>query len=525
MRTAVYARYSTELQRDASLDDQIRNVRGYCARQSWCEPVIYVDAAVSGSREDRPQYRKLLADAAERFDVVLVDDLSRLSRDKDECGKALKRLMFAGVRVIGVSDGVDTAAKGHKVNAGLRGLMSELYLDDLAEKTHRGLTGRAIAGASAGGLAFGYRVQGIGVRAIDDDQATVVRRIYADFIAHKTPRAIAAALNLERVPPPRGSTWCMSAIYGDNRRGIGILANPIYVGRQIWNRSRWVKHPDSGRRLRKERPQSEWIITEHPELAIVDAATWAAAQAQIRASRSKGQGGKPGGPGRPARHVFSGILRCPACAGPMVIIDRYRYGCATHKDRGPSVCANAFKIARDRVEPVLLAGIREQLLSDAVMRRNERDLVAMMKTSAPDLDAVRSRIASAERVHANIVAALRAGIITPTTRAELITAETQVAAAKASAAEAARYQPAQIIPRARERWRALVADLEHARDVHELRSAVQALIGQSIVLREESGEVFAEIDGCQINMVAGARSVLYLTEPLRITIPRKPGRA
>jgi len=257
VRTAAYARFSTELQSAASLEDQLRNVRTFCDRQGWPCPVVYTDSAISGSREDRPSYRALLRDAGDgRFDVVLVDDLSRLSRDKDECGKIIKRLTFAGVRVIGVSDGVDTAAKGHKVNAGLRGLMSELYLDDLAEKTHRGLTGRALAGASAGGLPFGYRVAGTGQRSIDVDQAAVVRRIFADYIAGRSPRTIAADLNRERVPSTRGGSWGLSAIYGDVRRGTGILANPIYVGRQIWNRSKFVKHPDSGRRLRKERPES-----------------------------------------------------------------------------------------------------------------------------------------------------------------------------------------------------------------------------------------------------------------------------
>lgn len=112
---------------------------------------MYTDAAVSAAREDRPGYRTLLADAADRrLDVVLVDDLSRLSRDSVESAKTIRRFTFAGIRLIGVSDGVDTARKSHKADVGLRGLMSELYLDDLADKTHRGLTGRALAGASAG---------------------------------------------------------------------------------------------------------------------------------------------------------------------------------------------------------------------------------------------------------------------------------------------------------------------------------------------------------------------------------------
>src|SRR5690606_30087953 len=162
--------------------------------------------------------------------------------------------------------GVDTGRKSHKADVGLRGLMSELFLDDLAEKTHRGLTGRALAGASAGGLPYGYRVTETGHRAILEDEAAIVRRIFAEYAGGLTPR---------------GGTWSLNAIRADVRRGIGILGNPIYIGQQVWNRSRWVKHPETGCRVRQERPESEWIVREVPELAIVDRPLWDAVQARV----------------------------------------------------------------------------------------------------------------------------------------------------------------------------------------------------------------------------------------------------
>jgi len=226
MRAAAYARYSSDQQRDASLEDQLRNCRAYCARMGWPDPVAYTDAAMSGARNDRPGYLRLLADSG-RFDVIVVDDLSRLSRDSIEVAQAIRRLTFAGVRVVGCSDGTDTGRKGHKAEVGLRGIMSELYLTDLADKTHRGLAGRALAGASAGGLPYGYAVTTTGQRAIREDQAHVVRRIFADYLAGDSARSIAVALNQDGVPSPRGSTWAVSAIYGDVKRGIGILENPI----------------------------------------------------------------------------------------------------------------------------------------------------------------------------------------------------------------------------------------------------------------------------------------------------------
>src|SRR5690606_16747477 len=131
---------------------------------------------------------------------------------------------------------------------------------DLAKKTHRGLKGRALAGASAGGLPYGYRVTETGQRAIHEPEAVIVRRIFAEYLAGQSGRSIAAALNRDGIPAPRGGKWGMSAIRPDLKRGIGILGNPIYVGRQVWNRSRWVKHPETGRRVRQERPESEWVV-------------------------------------------------------------------------------------------------------------------------------------------------------------------------------------------------------------------------------------------------------------------------
>lgn len=524
MRIAAYARYSSDQQREASIDDQLRNCRAYCARQGWPAPVIYSDSAVSGARTDRADYTRLLCDA-HQFDVLIVDDLTRFGRDKDELGKIVKRLTFSGVRLIGVSDGVDTSRKSAKADVGLRGLMSELFLDDLAEKTHRGLTGRALAGSSAGGLAYGYVVTNTGGRAVDEFQAQIVRRIFAEYIEGRSPRQIAAGLNADRIPSARGSTWAMSAIRGD-KRGIGILSNELYAGRQIWNRSRWVKHPDTGRRLRKERPQSEWIVTDHAELAIVDQSTWETAQRRLRERTAATAGRAPGaGPGRPARHLLSGLLRCETCGGPFVIIDAYRYGCSLHKDRGPGACANQFKISRSTIEAAMLASIQQDLLSDESLTVAMREIAEQLKQSTPNADSAKRALAEAERTHANIMAAIRAGILTPSTRTELIAAEAAVDVARRDLSARQAFQPAQILPRARERWQQMVATMADRRtNTAAKRDIICELLGDRLVLRNENGATFVEGAPYQINVVAGAGSALYLTEPVRIPIPKKSSR-
>lgn len=516
MRTAAYARFSSDSQREASIEDQLRVCREHCGRQGWPVPVVFSDAAITGARHDRPGYARLLATAHE-FDVIVVDDLTRLARDQVETQRLLRRLKFAGIRLIAVSDSLDTAREDAKLNAGLRGLMGELYLDDLAKKTHRGLTGRALSGASAGGLPYGYRVAGVGQRAIDEAQAAVVRQIFAEFVAGASPRAIAACLNRDGVPPPRGRTWSMTAIRADLRRGLGILGNPIYAGQQVWNRSRWVKHPETGRRVRQERPRADWITTDHPELAIVDSGVWAAAQRRLGVTATP-QRGKPG-VGRPAKYLLSGLLRCGECGGPMVVIDRYRYGCATAKDRG--TCSSTLRFPRRAAEAALLAGVREPFLSEEAFQRLQKAVRAALKRQAPDTAGAERRLAAAQRERENIMGAIRQGIVTASTRDALFEAEAAERSARAELDAQRTMQPATMVPRLRERWQGMVAAIgDQVRDVPRARDALREMLGEIVVRANENGDPVAEIaaSSVQITVVAGAGFVSDLTGPVRIPL-------
>src|SRR6056297_2965035 len=109
-----------------------------------------------------------------------------------------------------------------------------------------------------------------GERTINEDQATLIRRIFAEFSDGLSPKAIAKKLNGEGIPGPSGKPWRDTAIRGHRIRGTGLLNNELYIGRRIWNRLRYIKDPDTGRRVSRPNPQEEWIITDVPEMRIVD---------------------------------------------------------------------------------------------------------------------------------------------------------------------------------------------------------------------------------------------------------------
>lgn len=93
----------------------------------------------------------------------------------------------------------------------------------------------------------------------------------------------------ERAPGPSGRTWAASTIHGNREHGTGILNNELYIGRLVWNRLRYVKDPMTGKRISRLTPPGLWIITELPELRLLDDSIWTAARlmkASVYSSRS-----------------------------------------------------------------------------------------------------------------------------------------------------------------------------------------------------------------------------------------------
>ena len=153
-----------------------------------------------------------------------------------------------------------------------------LFLKDLAAKTHRGIRGRVEAGKSGGGIGYGYDVVKLhdaagepirGERRINEAEAEIVRRILREYSSGMSPRAIARGLNADGITGPKGKRWSDTSIRGTPKRGTGIVNNELYAGRLVWNRQRFVKDPETGKRVSRINPPEDWIVTEIPELRIV----------------------------------------------------------------------------------------------------------------------------------------------------------------------------------------------------------------------------------------------------------------
>ena len=508
MIAVIYARYSSDQQRQASIDDQVRICRRLIDQQGWTYLHAYSDRAISGATILRPAYQALLEDARRgQFDIVVAEALDRLSRDQEDIAGLLKRLRFAGVRLF-------TAAEAEigELHVGLKGTMNALFLKDLADKTWRGLEGRVRQGMSGGGLCYGYNVvRGqdahgdpiAGGRTINQPEAEVIRRIFTDFMNGRSPRAIAITLNREGVKAPRGDAWDASTINGNAVRGTGILNNELYIGKLVWNRLRYVKHPTSGKRVSRLNEPDKWIVHAVPELRILQQHLWddaKARQQQLKRSTRPDLNEKPFWAQNRPRFLVTGLAKCGACGSSYVKISANLFGCAATRNRG--TCNNRLNIRLDVLENSILIGLRERLMAPDLFKvfceEFHREVNRLRSGNNAAQTAKRHELKRVERRIGRIVAliteddspvrALRQELVTLETRQ--LTLQQEIGAATA---------PAPLIhPNLAEVYRHRVAKLhevlEHPTTHAEAFELIRSLI-EEIHLIPEEGILRIELRG------------------------------
>lgn len=414
MRYAIYARYSSDLQRPTSNEDQIRNCRRCEKARSGVilEDCVFTDEELSGSlpMEHRPGLSAMLKAAGQQpkpFDYVLVDDTSRLSRNEGETAKIIKILRFSGVQIFFVSQGIDTAEDQSYLTVGVHGVFDAHYRHQLGQKTLRGMRGAVVRGYNAGGRVYGYKyipeldpsgvtdrktgqTRVLGTRIeIDEEQAPVVGEIFSRYADGLSVRDLTHGLNQKGYHPPHNGrqagrghkpAWIPATVRG-------MLQNPKYVGDWTYNKAGWVKHPVTGQRRHVLKPEGEWELDHRPERAIVDTLTWEKVQKRLEANRTGPQRNRKG---VRSRFLLSGLMKCHVCGGSYVVVtgtDRSNplFGCCTNWNRGGAACSNNFRVGMEEIQEVILRDIQKQLLSPAVLSAIVKKVNQRIKTKIRDL--------------------------------------------------------------------------------------------------------------------------------------------
>ena len=507
IRAAVYARYSSDNQRDASIEDQVRQCRARIEQEQWQLGEVYSDHAISGATTLRSGYQKLLEDArAGRFDVLVAEALDRLSRDQENIAGLFKQLCFADVRLVTLSEG-----EIGELHIGLKGTMNALFLKDLAHKTRRGLEGRIRQGKSGGGLCFGYEVvrkidaagEALrGERRINEAEAAIVCRIFQEFAQGHSPRAIAQSLNKEGMPGPAGRSWGPSTIYGNWQRGTGILNNELYVGRLVWNRQHFIKDPNTGRRQARLNPETKWIIEEVPHLRIVDDALWTSVKERQRDSRAKvmtmDKGIRSERVRRPS-YLLSGLLKCGACGGGFSKISQSHYGCSTARNKG--TCDNLLTVRRDELEATVLHGLKSQLMQPELVTAFIGEFHREVNRQRAAEDGHRDRTArdleKTQREIRKLIDAIKAGVPGAAVKDEITVLEARRVELLATKQAAPPPMP-RLHPNLSELYRQKVINLAEALNDedsrHEAAECIRELI-EEIRLVPEDGQLRVELYG------------------------------
>ncbi|MDT3379574.1 recombinase family protein [Labrys neptuniae] len=515
-RVALYARYSSDSQRDASIEDQFRLCREQATREGWHVTGTYQDAAISGASTIlRHGIQQLVRDAQRgQFEIVLAEALDRISRDQADVATLFKHLKFAGVTIVTLAEGEIS-----ELHVGLKGTMNALFLKDLALKTHRGLRGRVEKGKAGGGLCYGYRVmkkldaQGEpirGDREIVPEEARIIRRIFQEFATGKSPKAIAVDLNKDGIPGPLGRHWGDTSVRGHVIRGTGIINNELYAGVLVWNRLRFIKDPTSGKRVSRINPPAKWIRTEVPHLRIVEDELWQAVKERQKAIASKFEAVTIGIRDARARRLhtmkrpaslLSGLLTCGCCGGRYGLFTKERYACLNHQRRG--ICDNGKTITREAIEQRVLSGLKERLVSaDAVAEAvkayaQETNRLNQERRAQSEQD--RKALDKIDRAIAGIMAAIEDGLYQPTMKARMEDLERQKAETTERLAQAPTDVPdlhpniANLYRKRVEHFTQALADDEGGRQAAE---ALRSLIGQIVLTPgEKRGEIHAELRG------------------------------
>jgi DNA invertase Pin-like site-specific DNA recombinase len=509
MKPGTYARYSSDLQRQASIEDQERRCAAEIARRGWPLSVHFADSEVAGTvARARPGYQSLLAAArAREINCIVVDELSRLTRDPEELAGLRKRLKFWGCGLVALLDGVDTvnspAAAGAIIALGA--WRNEAEGEALAYRTRRGLEGRVRAHMHAGGAIYGYRTRAVHADRpgdppgtgevvgyeylIHEAEAQVIRSIFDWYAGGLSCRAIAHRLNEQGVPSPgrrwkdgrhlRG-TWCHSAIQGWADARTGLLNNQKYIGRLIWNRTHRPRDPErDGKKTLRLARADEWTVVEAPELRIVPQELWERVKARQRDRSLAANGTKA--VAKTVR-LLSGFLRCAKCGGAFTIRGACTYRCGVRYDRGPSVCDASTSVNARRAEGAVLDFLSELLSTDRIVEQamalsKQRRKVEPRPVTRRDV--LLRQIAEAESEAARLVEALGRGLLVSQIEGRMRQIETRLAELKGQLAEAERESPTPPMPIMPGAIRAAAQNLREAMDAGDVE-ILKRMVGRIV---------------------------------------------
>ncbi len=390
MNGVIYARYSSDNQREESIDGQLRECKAFAEKNDIRIIDSYIDRALSAKTDNRPAFQQMINDSSKGlFDVIIVWKLDRFARNRYDSAHYKNILKKNNVRVISATEAISEGAEGIILESVLEG-MAEYYSVELAEKINRGLTENALKCKYNGGsLALGYRIDSEQHYQIDPMTAPIVREIFESYKNGMTQQEIADSLNNKGFRTQRGSKFKVSNI-------ARILTNRRYIGEYIY----------SGTVIPNGIP------------AIVSQDVFDDVQ-QILAKSKRA----------PARHkaeddyLLTTKLYCGKCMSFMVGEsgrakgNRYSYYKCVNAKRTKSCDKKAVK--KDWIENIVVKQVMDTIMDDDLIERIIDSILKTLESENTTVPILKKELSETEKSIKNMINAIEQGIITKSTKQRL----------------------------------------------------------------------------------------------------------
>ena len=393
-KCVLYPRVSTEMQVDGfSLDGQINSLKRFADREEMVVLDIYEDAGKSGkSIEGRPAFKQMLFDIENglQIEYILVYKLSRFGRNAADILNSLEFVQSYGVNLICIEEGIDSSQTSGKLLISVLSAVAEIERENIIEQTMNGRKEKARQGGWNGGFApYGYYLKDK-MLFIQQEEAEVIRLIY-NKLANTTMGygGVAQYLNLQGIKKVQRQNGTLKEWSGHFVRII--LDNPVYCGKIAFGRRAREKVKGTKNQYRQAW-QEDYILADGQHDAIINEELWS----KVRKKRIETGVKQPSKVGKDRAHLLTGILKCPACGGPMytnkhawtnkdgTYKEVYYYVCSRNRMVRGKSCDYKAMLKKTEIEPLVIEAIRELVSNETFAKEVKSRIGTQIDTTTID---------------------------------------------------------------------------------------------------------------------------------------------
>lgn len=403
LQAVAYARFSSELQREESIDAQLRAIRKYCTEHDAVLLTVYADKGISGTSDNRPEFQRMIADADKgEFDAVIVHKLDRFARNRYDSAIYKNHLQKRGIRLISVLENLQDTPESVILESVLEGI-NEYYSLNLSREVRKGLLENALACKATGGPPpLGYSVDKETHRyVINEYEAEAIRMIFRMYLDGSSYTEIIAELNRRGYRTRRGDLFGKNSLYA-------LLRNERYTGVYIYIADS-AKHA-KGRYDRSGNYDENAVIRVPGGMpAIISEEDFHRVQEKMAERRHKSAQFSA-----KQEYLLSGKIMCGVCGNPYAGNSRrprpghplyVSYKC-TRRNQKIKTCKNP-EINRDMLEEMVLERLCSSLFDPRVipslLERYNRYVAEKSDSARNTAETLRTELQSVERKIKNTV--------------------------------------------------------------------------------------------------------------------------